>query len=776
MDHLHSDSCLERGLTSFVDGLESHPLFKSLLSLELRQRTSRKSHHKRSTTATTYLYTQLSPRAYQWIVKRYKATCPELVILLDIEEPGSSSASSQDIDADSDMDSISDSFGDRDAMNFRPQSQLMDRLATSSHSESECDSFIEAYQVGPSSQVTSCPASHAAEPSTLTLNALLQAVLFDSDSPSCPLSMLDFISTFDYYMNSFDLLKSLCLAWMIQGMGLGVEAVNGNGQERLLRMLQLWTVERPHHFYDSLEVLQLLLYFFQAVYDEQTKGLGGKALASLQELIDSLVHALEHVHFGRKWPHSIDYWRKKAAASSQHKTGKQRQVRESKSAEQCVLSMLRFADQEGCSDLAGTEQLSSVAPLGNGGRGPGSEPMEKRDALRVLSSLSLDEFVDYFATQGPGPSPKFLSKSWLARSMTPKLVALYLGQMEWCRYEKLKSWTFYQKTWLLLPRSLTQLSSFSCSSSSSSSSSFSFSQMSNGAMEAGMRDWLTSGVFDVQYIIDWFNRMTSGIASHILTSATLAERRATLGYWIKVGEAAMALGQYQLAFQVAAALSSGPLIRSDKLWKGMDRKTSDVYAALMALTSPKDRYGNYRQHLKQRVEAVKAYRQKEAAIAELDPLVHEAWPTLPFLGVLLSDLTFAEDGNPTTLSKAELEEVREPAFGSQATLDGESAHDRSSFIRFYSLYSDSAELNMVKLRMVSKLVHDFFEPLELNGPALWGGAEALSRSQASLSANLLQSWHGIEHYFSHHFPYETETSLYQLSYKWEPPFIKKEAP
>ncbi|KAL1919232.1 uncharacterized protein VTP21DRAFT_1924 [Calcarisporiella thermophila] len=118
--------------------------------------------------------------------------------------------------------------------------------------------------------------------------------------------------------------------------------------------------------------------------------------------------------------------------------------------------------------------------------------------------------------------------------------------------------------------------------------------------------------------------ITSWVAHTILSEADDAKRRATLvKFWIKVGERCMQLQNFSTLMAVVCALNSSTISRLRRTWDLVPAKYKAAFETLRKATDHSRNFAEYRGRLK-----------------------NLAAPSLPFLGVYLTDLTFVNDGNP----------------------------------------------------------------------------------------------------------------------------------
>ncbi|RKO92949.1 ras guanine nucleotide exchange factor domain-containing protein [Blyttiomyces helicus] len=123
----------------------------------------------------------------------------------------------------------------------------------------------------------------------------------------------------------------------------------------------------------------------------------------------------------------------------------------------------------------------------------------------------------------------------------------------------------------------------------------------------------------------------------------LKDRVTSLKRFVYVAQACVKYNNYNTLFEIVAGLNLGPVTRLKKTWKSLPKKYWDVWNDLNRIVSSESSYRVYRQSLR-------TQREKSGSGA-----------ILPYLGVNLSDLTFAEDGNPTYVGAGESKATPEPA-------------------------------------------------------------------------------------------------------------------
>ncbi|KAI9091803.1 ras guanine nucleotide exchange factor domain-containing protein [Phlyctochytrium arcticum] len=134
-------------------------------------------------------------------------------------------------------------------------------------------------------------------------------------------------------------------------------------------------------------------------------------------------------------------------------------------------------------------------------------------------------------------------------------------------------------------------------------------------------------------LITWFNRVAYGVATEVVLGHKLKNRVTSLKRFIYIAQMSFRWNNFNTLFEIVAGLNLGPVTRLKKTWKSLPKKYWDVWNQLNQIVSNEGSYRTYR-------NAIRSTVQKSGNC-----------PILPYLGVNLSDLTFAEDGNPTFITQ-----------------------------------------------------------------------------------------------------------------------------
>ncbi|KAJ3021952.1 RasGEF [Thoreauomyces humboldtii] len=143
-------------------------------------------------------------------------------------------------------------------------------------------------------------------------------------------------------------------------------------------------------------------------------------------------------------------------------------------------------------------------------------------------------------------------------------------------------------------------------------------------------------------LIAWFNRIAYGVATQVITQHDFKTRVSLVKRFIHVAHMCYSWGNFNTVFEIVAGLNLAPVARLKRTWKALPKKYAEVWDHLNAVVSSENSYKTYR-------AALRHAQQQDAKEA-----------ILPYLGVTLSDLTFAEDGNPTFVQPTTSESTAQP--------------------------------------------------------------------------------------------------------------------
>lgn len=119
------------------------------------------------------------------------------------------------------------------------------------------------------------------------------------------------------------------------------------------------------------------------------------------------------------------------------------------------------------------------------------------------------------------------------------------------------------------------------------------------------------------------NQLSSFVGDSILNTELSAKtRQRVIKHWIKTAERCHELGNFNTLMTIASALQSVNVARLRKTWAGINPKHIAAFGALKGLLSMEKNYTVYRAEL------------RRAGV-----------PSVPYLGLYLTDLTFVTEGN-----------------------------------------------------------------------------------------------------------------------------------
>ncbi|WVQ77084.1 hypothetical protein IAR50_006767 [Cryptococcus sp. DSM 104548] len=121
------------------------------------------------------------------------------------------------------------------------------------------------------------------------------------------------------------------------------------------------------------------------------------------------------------------------------------------------------------------------------------------------------------------------------------------------------------------------------------------------------------------------NQVTGWVADSILNEGDAKKRAGLLKFFIKLADKCLMLNNFFTMFAVLAGLNSSTILRLKKTWDALSVKYRIIIERLRSIIEHTKNHAAYR-----------------ARLREASP------PCLPFLGLILTDITFTSDGNPST--------------------------------------------------------------------------------------------------------------------------------
>ncbi|GAP87888.1 hypothetical protein SAMD00023353_1601180 [Rosellinia necatrix] len=140
--------------------------------------------------------------------------------------------------------------------------------------------------------------------------------------------------------------------------------------------------------------------------------------------------------------------------------------------------------------------------------------------------------------------------------------------------------------------------------------------------------WMKNGGIDspsVKAMSGFSNELSNWVADTILQYPEVKKRAAVIKQWTKIAQQCLELNNYDGLMAIACSLNSTVISRLRKTWDTLSHKRQELPKLLHAIVEPTNNYKSLRKRLQGHVP-----------------------PCLPFLGMFLTDLTFVDNGNPST--------------------------------------------------------------------------------------------------------------------------------
>jgi hypothetical protein len=119
-----------------------------------------------------------------------------------------------------------------------------------------------------------------------------------------------------------------------------------------------------------------------------------------------------------------------------------------------------------------------------------------------------------------------------------------------------------------------------------------------------------------------FNKAAGWVATTILNTESLKERVKVVTKFIQLAEELRLLANFNGVMEILSGLGSASVHRLKQTWEALPKPHADLLANLKTLMAPEQSFKRYRENLK-----------------NVNP------PTIPYLGISLTDLTFIYDGS-----------------------------------------------------------------------------------------------------------------------------------
>ncbi len=148
------------------------------------------------------------------------------------------------------------------------------------------------------------------------------------------------------------------------------------------------------------------------------------------------------------------------------------------------------------------------------------------------------------------------------------------------------------------------------------------------------RGWLSNGGAscpNIMRAIGFFNHLSRAVATTILRLPRATQRAQMIATWLKIAAELRSLNNFSSTVSIMAGLGMAPAFRLQRTWALLEKlhpKEHASVAPLQSLTSSNSNWAVMRQ-----------------ALHSVQP------PAVPYLGNFTSDLTFADQGNPSRLSE-----------------------------------------------------------------------------------------------------------------------------
>ncbi|KAJ4942303.1 hypothetical protein JOQ06_012169 [Pogonophryne albipinna] len=120
-----------------------------------------------------------------------------------------------------------------------------------------------------------------------------------------------------------------------------------------------------------------------------------------------------------------------------------------------------------------------------------------------------------------------------------------------------------------------------------------------------------------------FNDMSNLVASQIMTHTDVGSRANSIEKWVAVADICRCLNNYNGVLEITSALNRSAIYRLKKTWAKISKQTKALMDRLQKTVSSEGRFKNLRETLK-----------------NCNP------PSVPYLGMYLTDLAFIEEGTP----------------------------------------------------------------------------------------------------------------------------------
>ena len=128
-------------------------------------------------------------------------------------------------------------------------------------------------------------------------------------------------------------------------------------------------------------------------------------------------------------------------------------------------------------------------------------------------------------------------------------------------------------------------------------------------------------------VIKRFNQVSNWVVTKIVLTDDLKARVALLSRFIEIANACMQINNYNTAMEIIAGLNSSSVFRLKLTWEALSPSTLSTFNKIKEQLSHDGSYRNLRELLHNRQP-----------------------PTIPYFGIYLTDLVFADEANPDKIT------------------------------------------------------------------------------------------------------------------------------
>ncbi|CAO3633165.1 unnamed protein product [Cunninghamella echinulata] len=145
---------------------------------------------------------------------------------------------------------------------------------------------------------------------------------------------------------------------------------------------------------------------------------------------------------------------------------------------------------------------------------------------------------------------------------------------------------------------------------------------------------------------DFFNYLTRSIEHSILLPQEASHRAQVVHRWIKIASLCLTLHNYQTLKAIVSALGTPPIQRLKRTWECIPKKRIHKLEMLTSLMSETDNYSKYREHIRTLIPHCQ-YHHRSPKLS-----------MVPFLGVLIHDMTYILTVNKSSSSSSLEDDMR----------------------------------------------------------------------------------------------------------------------